>query len=558
MSGQRSEEFIHEQLLEKVNSPLTRRSFLRGVAGVGGVLVLAKCGGSGGEGGDGEGGDGELSVLQSTLTATIDWEAIRGFEDAQIVYNTYDQLFDLQPGERGEGGALVADSSPQGIKNNLVEEWELASDGVTNVLRLRKGVKSFFGNEMTADDVVWMFDKALNSGTGQFYYTDVAGIEPGSYKKTDEYTVEVRQKEPNPLFRPLFAGFTGSVFDSTEVTKHVTAEDPFGLAWLGRNDAGFGRYHVTRYAPGEEMVIEANPNYWGDKPEFNRITFRQIDESSNRLALLLRGTAGVAEWLAPADNDKARRSGDQGVHVIDANVSSLYIHLFVGYTPPFDDVNVRRGIALAIPYDNIVSQVFFGAATAAKSHIPQILFGSTPEFFAYDTDVEKARALLEEGGAVGRSLRLTYETARPEIEQVAKILDSALRDVGLNIELDPLPAATYTERLQGKQYELLVQAGYPTVGDPIYLLKAFFLSTSPFNWANYKNTQVDDLILRAGATQDAEERRELVVQIQEILMSELPSIEIVWPGTHFATRTDIDGWVLYPDNTTRYYLLNEA
>ena len=414
-------------------------------------------------------------------------------------------------------------------------------------------MKSHLGNEMTADDVIWSLDRAWHN-TFKFLYATVQDVK--SYRKTGPYTVELVQSKPNLLNDSGLVSFWATIFDSKETKKHTSKSDPYALKWLTANTAGFGPYVATEYSPGDKMVFEVNPNYWGPKPYFTTLVFNQVDQSANRLALLLRGQVDVAEQLAAKELEQVRANAK--TQVFDADVSTLFVAIYLNWKNPITrNPLLRQAVAHAIPSQAIIDKVYFKHATLAKSPMSPALFGYTGAYNINVYDPDKAKALVKQIGSVPQ-LSLLYETARPQFEQLAAIIQSSLKNVGINVQLDGVPSATFSKRSYAHDYQLELDIQYPVVADAVYQALVFNQSKSPFAFPSYGTPKVDAMIAKVKNEPNIAKRTALAHQIQRELQKDIAQVTILYPGTHLATRKGLTGYALYPDTVTRYWRLREA
>ena len=131
--------------------------------------------------------------------------------------------------------------------------------------------------------------------------TDIAS--PDSLKIIDDYTFEMHSVHANSLHNYIATSMYDTIWDSTEAKKHATADDPWAQTWISRNGGGFGAYKVTDWEAGQQIVLDADPNYWKGQPTVKRLIFKVIPESSNRLAMLKKGEIDIATELTPNEID---------------------------------------------------------------------------------------------------------------------------------------------------------------------------------------------------------------------------------------------------------------
>lgn len=156
---------------------------------------------------------------------------------------------------------------PTKIEPHLAEKWETSNDGKRWVFTLRSGVKSPYGNELSAADVEWGWNKSFaQKRTGNFI-ASVANVT--AVKALSPTEVEFTLSAPSSIFLACLTLYTPSIYDSTEVKKHATTDDPWALDWMLTHTAGFGAYHVDNVRPGEQALFVANPNYFRGAPSFS-------------------------------------------------------------------------------------------------------------------------------------------------------------------------------------------------------------------------------------------------------------------------------------------------
>ena len=191
----------------------------------------------------------------------------------------------------------------------------------TWTVKLKQGVKSCAGNEMTADDVVYTFARAKSvSGAAPvgWFLGNVAGIFDASplapdatdedkalkdeVVKVDPYTVTFKQMAPNELWPKVSQIFALYIFDSKEMQAHATDDDPWSHTYTEtENSPGFGAYCLTGWDKGSQMVLEANPNYHMGPPRFTKVTIRKVPSVANRLAAIQNGEADIATQFPPKE-----------------------------------------------------------------------------------------------------------------------------------------------------------------------------------------------------------------------------------------------------------------
>lgn len=517
-------------------------------------LVAAACSPQD-DGGGAEEGEAILTVAQAELARTVDFEKILAFEDTELVANVYDVIFDYEKTQSGDASLVTGNADD--ATGSLIDSWEISEDGRTWTLKIRDDMVSCAGNSLTSEDFQWTFDRHKGLEALGMFVLDVLHIE--SWNATDEKTFEfVTDKVvPPTLMYAMLASYWGLVFDSTEAKKHATDDDPWVAEWLNANDAGFGRYCIEERQPGVRDVLTANPNYPGEQPYFTRVVLNEVPESAQRLALLSRGEVQHAEQLRFTELEDVQSSEE--AKVISVAESNFFVELALNNeVEPFDDVNVRTALAYAVPYDQINETVFSGFGSQPKSYVYPSYPGYTEEGWPFEYDPEEARRMLAEAGyADGFEVTAIVETARPFLVDTAVLLRDALEEVGVRMTIERLPAATFSTQLLEKEYEASVNTSYPVTMDPFYAPWIFYDDTQYYNWVQNKDDEKQRLITEGLLEPDPDRREQLLQQLQARLAEIVPSVYVMFPGTHLAFAEGIEGYTWYPDNQTRWHYLHE-
>jgi peptide/nickel transport system substrate-binding protein len=460
--------------------------------------------------------------------------------------NIYERLlsYEMKP---GENGVMVENFDK--LKGALAESWEVSPDKSSITFHLRKGVKSAAGNTLTADDVMWTFERGWSlKATFHWYMTQVLKITDfnTAFKKIDDQTVKVTLPGPSPLIERLWVNNDLGIIDATEIKKHLTPDDPWGSRWLGSHSASFAPYQVTKYAPGQEVIYESNTQYYRGAPKLTRIIFREMPTSANRLAALQAGAVDVAEWLAP--REQATLEKMPGVKVWKVYGNYVQRVEMNNTMAPFDNEKVRLALNYAVPRDQLLKSVFYGTARPTKSPVSEIYPAFTDKYYNYSENLDKARALLKEAGfEKGFKTQLGYPTGDQTEEELAIILKTAFSKIGVDVELQKLPASTLVERYSKGTIPMYFFRDMAIVPDAAYVTNLWLNSASLINYSHYKNPEVDKLINESLSMTDEAKRKTSMERVQQLVMQQAPWVFLINPGYQLATRANVKG---YSWNTT--------
>jgi peptide/nickel transport system substrate-binding protein len=468
-------------------------------------------------------------------------------------------------------------------EGRLVERWEFDEPSLTWTFHLRKGVKSCAGNEFTADDVIYTFERAKSvSGKAPigWFLSNVGSIDgftrdvfkPGADKslgnavvKVDDYTVKIKQSVANRMFLMVMTIYATYPYDSKEMKKHATAADPWTHDYVNTvNVPAFGAYCLERWVKDDEFVMKANPNYYRGKPAVERIVIKKVPQSSNRTLALRGGNAGLTQRLTTREFNGLRNA--KGVKVAGIYGNEVLIMNLNFKTPPFDNPKVRQAIAYAMPYQQIATVGYAGSAQRMDGHFSRSLNGYTKTSTQYVTDIPKAKQLLAEAGypdgkgfeKFPDAFKLAFVAERESfLGPIATVIQSGLKDVGIPVQLDPLPQTQMSDRrIVKKDLPMALSDQEKPVGPDVgYATMLFFVSTAAGgvnNLANYSNPEVDRLFAEAKVEMDSTKRLALLKEIQETLQRDLAWIPLVETKTEWAFSDKLSGVTWHPENSIHF------
>lgn len=443
---------------------------------------------------------------------------------------------------------------PGGVNmvGKLAESWELDPSGRRVVFKLREGVMSNWGNELTAEDVRWTWNRAFELGALGAFYTAVSGLKrPEDVQVEDKYVVSFNTDEPNPLLLKIQTNLYTPVYDSTKCKEEGGSDDPWARRFIENNSAGFGPYRLQQLTRGQQAVFQARDDYWGGKPAIDTVVFREVPTSASRVQLLRGGAVDIAQYLQPLEVISLRDVPNVAVETVAASFM-IWIQLNAKQAP-FDNVDVRRAMNYAFPQQEVIHAVFQNLASPLNGCMPNIYPGFVGDAFPYDYNLDKARELLEQAGyGDGFRTSLSYNAGDPVQGPIAIIYQSALRNIGVELELRQVPAGSFYNFVTERQQPMIFYVDSPWAPDPGYSLTLYFDSESYVNYSNYANSEVDRLLAQTAATADDEARLEYTQQAQRIIIDEAPWTFVAYPNYTMARKADLQGWTYYTSNNMRF------
>jgi ABC-type transport system substrate-binding protein len=321
------------------------------------------------------------------------------------------------------------------MEPRLAVGWEERPDGGW-IVRLRPGVRSHAGNELTAEDIAWTFEKSFAQDVmAAWRWRGVIGVE--RVDVLDRYTVGFALRAPYPTFPNWLISVSPNLVDSTAIRTHATAGDPWGIAWLNGHVAGFGAYALEDMN-SQRLAFSGRADYWMGAPEAARIEVCKVADRKSAIELLRDRRPVIVIGTVPDETAALLARDDLTVLRTWASHVSIEIDFTL---PPFDDQRVRHALALATPYEPIISQGLLGLARPWRSPVKGVSQWYSDACWNYGSDFRRARQLMAEAG-YGDGLHSDfYFDRRPDCERIAALIAQAWREIGVELAFKDLAEA---------------------------------------------------------------------------------------------------------------------
>lgn len=533
-------------------SGLSRRSVLQLGGGVALLTAIGGCATGADEDEPDQPGTGTLRIAVPSYPSSWDQDFV-GFDPTALMLfkNVYPYMIDYD--------VTTVDGTPaldtENVLPTFAESFEPDAENRVWTLRLRQGVRFASGNELTADDVKWSKDRAFAAQANVAgVYRAIGLTEPDQVVVVDDYTVEFHQEFPSALTEQIQA-ISLYVFDSEEAKQHATEDDPWANEWFANNPPTGGYFEVEEATQGQEVVLAANEDYPGPDPaQVGTIRLAVVPEASNQRLQLQNGDIDVA--LGISQRDIADLRDMAGVNVISAASNEQVAIQMSVTTAPFDDVNVRRALAHAVPYDQIIDNVYGGDARPTRSLVPLDMPGYDERGYPYGYDLAAAEQALADAGVDSVQAELVFEIDNEVQQQLAVLVQSEAAKVGIELELTPLDPATLGERREQRNIALQITVGQLWVNDVEYMLATSFVEGAALNYSNYTNSEIEQIYEESHTTVDEQERLQLWLRVQEILAEDAPWAIICQPNFNLPVREGVEGWVQPMDGLARLRYLD--
>jgi len=446
-------------------------------------------------------------------------------------------------------GAQIGD--PDDLEGLYFESWDVADDGVTYNVKVRPGLTMHDGTPINAETVRYMIERNLDTpGGGNWLLRNIAFVtQPPTV--LGEYELEVVADQPSPMTMQSFYMSSSAAIDSSVVDANATDEDTWATEFFQRNVVnGSGPYKLVSRVPDQELVFEAFDDYWRGRPAYDRVVFKIVPSAAERVQLLRSGAVDVALGLGTAEF--AALEGADGVNIVQSpSANMVYIGLG-NEVEPLSNKTLRQAISYAVDYEDILTNVYKGDARRLRGPINSSSPFSIGDEIGYDRDLDRARELLAEAGYDGETLTLSIDSSRSEHELIAVRFQSALREAGINVEIEQLTPAVFAERKVGEnRMAMFVDEGLPWIDDPNYTLSIFLEGGVFGNYAQYSSARVDEIIAEGWVELDPARRVELFAEAQRIIVDDAPWVFLAQPNYKIAMRDTVGGYVHYPNEIAR-------
>ncbi len=464
--------------------------------------------------------------------------------------------------------ALVVYDDQQRLHPGLAESWTQVDDK-TWEFKLRRGVMWQDGSPFTADDVLFSFDRtgkvegASNSPL-RFYLSGGK-----SATKVDDHTIRI----------------------TTPATYVLTPEDLALIPIVSRRNGegaqpadynsgkaliGTGPYRFVEWVKGDRLVMEANPDYWGGKPTWDRIVIKPVTNDASRVAALLNGDVDMIDYVPVPDIAALKTNGKVAVFSIASN-RSIYLVMdsnrdvspFVTghddqplFPNPLRDQRVRQAISMAIDRTALTERIMEGVAVPAEQFLPVGFFGTVPGLAVQAYDPEGAKALLAAAG-YGAGFKLTFHGPNdryPNDTKIAQAVAQMLSRVGLEVAVETMPRSVYFPASRGFEYSFGLW-GYSTdtgeVGSWINNVLGCYNKAAGRGSANvgrYCNFRVDSLLDEALSTIDPAAREALLQDATRIALADVAIVPLYYQVNVWAMRAGLT----YTPRTDEYTLGNDV
>ncbi len=452
----------------------------------------------------------------------------------QVAVNAYDRLVTFGS-KATEDGGLSYDYAT--IEPELAESWSTSDDGLTITFKLKPDATFWDGAKVTAHDVKWSFDRAVTVGGFPTVQMKAGGlVRPDQFEAVDDSTFVVRLDRPSKLSLPDLAVPVPFIINSEVAKAHATADDPWAMEYLHMNPAGSGAFKVAKWTPGEQLIYERNDAWVGGPlPAVQRVVVREVPSPATRRALIERGSVHLSFEIP----DKDAKELDGKLQVFSTPVENCINVVGLNYIfEPFQDPDVRKAVAYAIPYEEIFQTAAYGRGKPMWGGSGELDSIEWPRPSPYFTDLDKAREHLERSAfASGFEVPFSISLDLADwMEPTALLIQENLTKLGISTEIEKIPGANWrTASLVDKRLPLHLENFGGWLNYPCYYFFWAYQDGHLFNSSNYRNEEVETLVEETLYLPiDDPDYAPKIKRLFEIAFEDLPRIPLWQPALNVA------------------------
>lgn len=421
-------------------------------------------------------------------------------------------------------------------------EYTVSDDGLTYTFTLRDGLSFSNGTPVTSADVVFSLERHISVGGPLPLSAPIASI-----TATDPKTTVITLSEAYTPFLSELSGFSNGIFPAD--FGGASEADFFA------NPIGTGPFVVEDWDPAGDLTFTANEHYWQPgKPYIDKLVYSLVADDTQQLQQLKAGQVSVIEDV-PASNVEELKS-NSSVTVVTAGAWETEQVFFNTLTPYFGDIHVRRALALALDLEGLTTATTFGTATVAGALLPPTIEYSgdgviTP--LGFDVDAAKAE-LAQSAFPDGFTATLLLASGNAGRAQEAQIIQAAAASIGITLNIESIDLAAFRTRFKAYDFDLMINSGQSDSPDPDGMI-SFQTDPEGFSqsyWTHYTNDEVTELAAQGRVTPDGDARKDIYLQIQQILADQVPYIPLFYPSNIKASLATVHDLTVLPNASIRF------
>jgi peptide/nickel transport system substrate-binding protein len=418
------------------------------------------------------------------------------------------------------------------VEPQLAESWKVSDDGLTWTFRLRKGIKFHDGYPFNARAVYDSFARVIfkqhpYNGYGKWQYLSLSLGMVKDIQVIDDYTIALVTEKP---YAPLLHNLALWLCPILSPKAMADYKDK-----IGTHPVGTGPFKFKSWTKDDQIVLERNPDYWGEKAKVAKIVLKSIPEPSARLMALQSGAVDIADDLDPDSIALVKKNPK--LAVIERPSANVGYLAFNTEKPRLKDPKVRQALSHAIDKDTLIKSIFAGLAIPAKNPYPPSVWAHNDAIKPYEYNPDKAKKMLAEAKFdFNTEIELwampVSRAYMPEPVKTAELIQAYFAAVGVKAKIVRHEWGAYLSKVGSGEHEMCMLGWLGGNADPdnfLYGLLSADTAKAPgaANIAFWKNQEFTDLCLKGQKTFNKAERTKIYLKAQEIFHAEAPWVPLV-------------------------------
>jgi peptide/nickel transport system substrate-binding protein len=453
---------------------------------------------------------------------------------------TLDPAFSAQLSERYAlymiYNTLVAYDKDFNIVPDLAASWDIGDEGKSITFHLQPNVKFHDGTACDAAAVKWNLDRILDPSAN----SPLRGQLQPPLQQVDVLDATTIKLTSSTAWRPLLA----ALGERPGFIVSPTAAQAAG-ANFAQKPVGSGPFKFVEWVPDSHITVQKFGDYWDKgKPYLDQVEIRHVPDNQVQLGMIRTGEAHLIDSVDPSVLSTIQNV--QGITIEELKSGRFWGTQCHSDSPPFNNADLRQAVAYATDRDAVRNVSFAGTGRLATHPLGGgWAYDSSLDSQGFAFDLDKAKAALDRSGFGGQALMFVNSNDRVQ-QNMAQILQASYQKIGLNVQLGSVAAADSFARVKDGTTNWTLTNWAPRA-DPDGLLRILWYSTGFQNTTHFNQPQVDQLLDQAAGMFDTTQAAAIYHQVEQLVVQEASYTFTVWPSEFAAHRSNVQGFVYYPD-----------
>ena len=522
---------------------ISRRRFVQAMGAVSATSVFALAGCNSQRASEADGGEGDASEsgIADTITFAqgadprgLDPAYVDDGESAKIMCNIYDTL-------------LAYDTETCDIVPGLAELPDVSDDGLTYTFKLHEGVKFHDGTDCNAEAVKKNIDRQLEPNRTEdmpyasfVFGSEASGSGVASVEAVDDTTLVITLRAAStPFIKNMAMALAAPVVAPSAYENGANSIE---------NPIGSGPYKFVSWKKGQNVVLEANEDYWDTEnaPKTKNVIFRFIAENSSRVTALTNGEVDIIDGI---DASVVPTITDAGFSLFEEDGMNINYMAFRNDSGQFTTVEARRAFCQAVNVEEMVQSLYGEYAGVATSVMPLWMAPYDEDIKQTAYDPEAAKQTFADLGITSCTM-LAYTNPRPYNsiggQALAEAIQGYLREVGVEMEIVSYDWTTYQTKVETDAFDCCLYGWVGDNGDPDNFMNLLADENVSMNVGRYRSEEYNALIQQGLATEEGDARNDIYKQCEQMVADEMPWMVISHSKNLAGYSPKVQGFFYHP------------